>query len=95
MSVTIEPYVFAEAIRLFRQVRERQSGAQTTRGASDQGNRDRLFCRRLVLERHYSGACLLITDRSLSEQQNSYTGPDPDLSADAFLSQLLRHVSMH
>lgn len=51
-----------------------------------------LLCRRLVLECHYSSACLLLTNREMAEQPINYTEPAPDLSGAQFLSQLLRHV---
>jgi hypothetical protein len=54
--------------------------------------RYQLFCRRLVLERHYSAACLLLTDPVKSATPDNYTEPAEDLSARRFLSQLLRHV---
>jgi hypothetical protein len=55
--------------------------------------RYQLFCRRLVLERHYSSACFLMTDRTQAVQHENYTEPDQDLNAEIFLSQLLRHVA--
>jgi len=52
-----------------------------------------LLCRRLIRERHYSGACFLMTDRTRSLRAANYSEPAPDLTADVFLNQLLRHVS--
>jgi hypothetical protein len=51
-----------------------------------------LFCRRLVLERHYSAACFLMADAQEAALPGNYTEPAEDLSATRFLSQLLRHV---
>jgi hypothetical protein len=55
--------------------------------------RYQLFCRRLVLERHYSGACFLLSQRYRTLEEGNYTEPDLDLSAPIFLTQLLRHVA--
>jgi hypothetical protein len=59
------------------------------RGAS-YARRYELFCRRLVLERQYSGACLLLSAR---DTHDNYTEPATDLSAQTFLTGLLRRVS--
>ena len=52
-----------------------------------------LFCRKLVRERHYNAACLILTDRDQVEATSNYSEPATDLSAQNFLSQLLHHVS--
>jgi Restriction endonuclease XhoI len=62
------------------------------RGAS-YAKRYELLCRRLVLERHYSAACFLLTDRDLAAEAVNCTEPAEDLSGDLFLSQLLRHAA--
>lgn len=51
-----------------------------------------LFCRRLVRERQYTAACFLIASESKTGERN-YSEPAKDLSANAFLSQLLKHVA--
>lgn len=51
-----------------------------------------LFCRRLVLERHYSASCLLLADPAAAERPDNYIEPAEDLSAGRFVEQLLRHV---
>jgi hypothetical protein len=52
-----------------------------------------LLCQRLVLERHYSAACFLLTDPNKANQRENYVEPADDLSGVTFLSQLLRHVA--
>lgn len=51
-----------------------------------------LLCRRLVRERHYSEACLLLTDKERSGLPVNYNEPATDLSAERFLTQLGRHL---
>ena len=51
-----------------------------------------MFCRKLVLERHYSSACMMLSDASRAEQRENYSEPAEDLSAAQFLTQLLSHV---
>ena len=51
-----------------------------------------LLCRRLVLERHYGAACLLVADKSRANYRTNYAEPAADLSAEQFVSSLLRHV---
>lgn len=55
--------------------------------------RYQLLCRRLVRERQYSGACFLLADPNVAHAPDNYSEPDPELSASAFLTQLLRHVA--
>ncbi len=52
-----------------------------------------LFCRKLVLERQYTAACFLTSDRQLADRPENYSEPALDLSAERFLTQLLRHVA--
>ncbi|MGI5839326.1 MAG: PaeR7I family type II restriction endonuclease [bacterium] len=52
-----------------------------------------IFCRRLVLERKYSAACFMMTDRNQACSPNNYTEPARDLSVSNFVEQLLRHVA--
>lgn len=51
-----------------------------------------IFCRKLVKERQYSAACLLLVNRSKAEEPENYHEPAEDLSARRFLAQLLGHV---
>lgn len=51
-----------------------------------------LFCRRLVRERHYTSACLLLSRRDSSMDSSNYEEPADDLVAFQFLDGLLRHV---
>ena len=51
-----------------------------------------VFCRKLVLERNYSAACLLLSDRNRVNQDRNYTEPAEDISAAPFLESLLRQV---
>lgn len=62
------------------------------RGAS-YVRRYELLCRKLVLERHYSAACLITIDRQQANLGQNYKEPASDLSASCFLSQLLRCVA--
>lgn len=62
------------------------------RGAS-YAKRYELLCRRLVLERQYTAASLLLTNRDRAHEPTNYTEPAEDLSGRLFLSQLLRHVA--
>lgn len=55
--------------------------------------RAELLCRRLVLERHYSSACLILTDPDRSMERETYTEPANDLAGAPFLESLLRHVA--
>lgn len=52
-----------------------------------------LLCRRLVRERKYSAACLLLAERSRANENENYTEPASDLSAAEFLSQMIRRVA--
>ncbi|MDP3062911.1 MAG: PaeR7I family type II restriction endonuclease [Chloroflexota bacterium] len=62
------------------------------RGAS-YTKRYEVFCRKLVLERQYSAACFLTARRDKALLKQNYAEPATDLSARAFLSQLLKHVA--
>lgn len=59
---------------------------------SSYAKRYELFCRRLVRERHYTIACLLLSRREDAEQVVNYEEPADDLSATQFIDQLVRHV---
>jgi hypothetical protein len=50
------------------------------------------FCRKLVRERQYNSACLLMADSAKARSRRNYVEPASDLSAAQFLAQLLRHV---
>ncbi len=50
-----------------------------------------LFCRKLVLERHYTAAAF-ITSASSEGTTGTYTEPAPDLSMDRFARMLVSHV---
>ncbi len=52
-----------------------------------------LLCRRLVAERLYTAACLLLSDRSHAERQANYWEPPSELGASRFVESLLRHVA--
>jgi hypothetical protein len=51
-----------------------------------------LLCRKMVLARHYTAACFLVADRKKANRQENYFEPAGDLSAQVFLSELLRHI---
>ncbi len=59
---------------------------------SSYAQRSALFCRKMVLERQYNAACLLLSKRDEVQQRPNYTEPAADLTAQAFLSDLLRHA---
>ncbi len=61
------------------------------RGAS-YAKRYELFCRRLVLERQFTAASLLVADRSYASRNRNYVEPAENLSACQFVTSLLRHV---
>ena len=52
-----------------------------------------LLLRRLVTERHYSAACLLLSEPDLAGTEQNYTEPARDLSAAGFIDGLLRRCS--
>ena len=52
-----------------------------------------LLCRKLVLERHYSASCFILTNKQLAKRTENYSEPSDDLSVNQFLTQLLSHVS--
>lgn len=52
-----------------------------------------ILCRKLVLERQYSAACLLLTAREQAKDPVNYVEPADDLSGRGFLRGLLNHVS--
>ena len=54
-----------------------------------------LLCRKLILERKYNSACLILSDSERHQEPNNYTEPSSDLSADQFIKQLLNHVRTH
>jgi hypothetical protein len=51
-----------------------------------------LFCRKLVHERQYTAACLLLVKEEDAVRRKNYEEPANDLSAKRFLVQLLAHV---
>jgi hypothetical protein len=51
-----------------------------------------ICCRKLVKERQYLAACLLLVNRSKVQEPENYHEPAEDLSARRFLAQLLGHV---
>jgi hypothetical protein len=59
---------------------------------SSYAKRYELFCRKMVRERHYNAACFLMADKNRTDENPNYIEPALDLSADTFLSSLLRHV---
>ncbi len=52
-----------------------------------------LLLRRMVAERHYSAACLLLSEPDQASAKQNYTEPAPDLSVAGFLDGLLRRCS--
>ncbi len=52
-----------------------------------------LLCQRLVLERKYDAACLLLSDRKRWQSRPNYTEPNPNLGARQFIASLLGHVA--
>jgi hypothetical protein len=57
------------------------------KGAS-YAQRYELFCRKLVQERKYSSACLLLADNTQSERSFNYVEPAQDLGAEQFMAAL-------
>jgi len=51
-----------------------------------------LFCRKLVLERHYTSAAFITSDR-INGQTGAYRTPAVDLSVDIFSKTLVAHIS--
>ncbi|MEW6173888.1 MAG: PaeR7I family type II restriction endonuclease [Bacillota bacterium] len=51
-----------------------------------------LFCRKLVLERHYTSAAFIISNRVTGEM-GAYETPAADLSVEMFAKSLVAHVS--
>ena len=50
-----------------------------------------IFCRKLVLERHYTSAAF-ITSNSQSGLQGKYATPAEDISVDRFAKVLIAHI---
>lgn len=63
------------------------------RGAS-YALRYEIFCRKLVRERHYNAAALIMS-RSEKGMQGIYTEPAPDLSFELFARSLVAHVGAY
>ena len=53
--------------------------------------RYRLLLRKLILEKHYDGAALVLSSRS-GDDRGNYREPAPDLSMKRFLSGIVGHV---
>ncbi len=53
-----------------------------------------IFCRKAVLERKYTSACLLYANKSKANESMNYSEPASDISANQFLTQLLAHMLM-
>jgi hypothetical protein len=51
-----------------------------------------LFCQKMVRERHFTGACFLLTDRNQVMCTPNYTEPCNNLGAVSFLQQIIRHA---
>lgn len=62
------------------------------RGAS-YAERYEILLRRMVIERHYSAACLLLSEPHRAGTDRNYTEPAVDLSALSFIDGLLRRCS--
>ena len=56
-------------------------------------DRYELFCRKLVIERQYSSACLIVADQKKANRKANYAEPAQDLSAAQFMSALVRHCA--
>lgn len=52
-----------------------------------------LLCRKLVRERQYSASCFMLSKREAADDVPNYTAPAEDLTPQAFLSDMLRHLS--
>lgn len=52
-----------------------------------------LLLRRMVTERHYSAACLILSEPHRAGTEQNYTEPAPDLSVAGFINGLLRRCS--
>jgi hypothetical protein len=59
---------------------------------SSYAKRYELFCRRLVLERHYDAAALMMSDAQ-SGTTGKYSEPAPDLGFQKFANSLVGHVA--
>lgn len=59
---------------------------------SSYAERYELFCRKMVRERHYSAACLIMADRNNVDDIPNYTEPASDLTVTGFLEAMLRHA---
>jgi len=64
----------------------------TARRTTDLPDRYALLCRRLVLERLYDAACLIMSSRETGPD-GEYREPDPQLSFRLFATSLVAHVS--
>lgn len=51
-----------------------------------------LFCRKLVRERQFSSTCFLMTSQDMAGLPGNYSQPAPDLSAERFLQDLVKHI---
>lgn len=51
-----------------------------------------LFCLRLVQQRQYNVACLLLSDKQQSDSLQNYKEPHAMLAGDRFLDELVQHV---
>jgi hypothetical protein len=52
-----------------------------------------LLCRRLVSERHYDSACVILADRRDAKRAINYTEPASDLGGRQFLASVAGHVT--
>lgn len=64
-------------------------------GSASYAERYELLLRRMVTERHYSAACLLLSEPHRAGDEQNYTEPAPDLSVASFIDGLLRRCSPH
>jgi hypothetical protein len=60
--------------------------------AASYAKRYELLCRRLVSERHYDAACLLLAERGNARSVTNYWEPAADIGGDNFLSGLAGHI---
>lgn len=61
---------------------------------SSYATRYELFCRKLVRERHYTAAALLLSAEDTGPAGH-YTEPAPDLTVRQLFRSLLRHACAH
>ena len=56
--------------------------------------RAELLCLKLLRERQYSAVCFLVSDKSRTNADPNYQEPSPELSVEAFMKSLLKHLGL-